>query len=67
MTWAELIRILKEDGFQELKIGKGSHRQFWNPSTRRIVTVSIHTKKEVGTGLASRILKDAGIKPRRTS
>ena len=67
MTWAELIRILKEHGFQELKTGKGSHRQFWNPITRRIVTVSIHTKKEVGTGLASRILKDAGIKPRRTS
>jgi predicted RNA binding protein YcfA (HicA-like mRNA interferase family) len=67
VTWAELIRILKEHGFQELKIGKGSDRQFWNPITRRIVTVSIHTKKEVGTGLASRILKDAGIKPRRTS
>ena len=67
MTWAELIRILKDHGFQELKTGKGSHRQFWNPITRRIVTVSIHTKKEVGTGLASRILKDAGIKPRRTS
>jgi predicted RNA binding protein YcfA (HicA-like mRNA interferase family) len=25
----------------------------------------VHTKKEVGTGLAARILKDAGIKPHR--
>lgn len=61
MTWAELIRKLKEHGFQELKTGRGSHRQFWNPTTKKVVTVSVHTKKEVGTGLVKRILKDAGI------
>lgn len=61
MTWAELIRKLKEHGFQELKTGRGSHRQFWNPTTKKVVTVSVHTKKEVGTGLGKRILKDAGI------
>ncbi len=26
----------------------------------RIITVAVHTKKEVGTGLALRILKEAG-------
>jgi predicted RNA binding protein YcfA (HicA-like mRNA interferase family) len=62
VTWAELIRMLKEHGFQELRTGKGSHRQFWNPATKRVVTVSVHTTKEVGTGLVNRILKDAGIK-----
>jgi predicted RNA binding protein YcfA (HicA-like mRNA interferase family) len=62
VTWAELIRKLREHGFEELRTGKGSHRQFWNPTSRRIVTVTVHTKKEVGTGLANRILKDAGIK-----
>ena len=62
MTWAELIRKLREHGFEELRTGKGSHRQFWNPTSRKIVTVTVHTKKEVGTGLANRILKDAGIK-----
>lgn len=62
MTWAELIRKLKEHGFEELRTGKGSHQQFWNPASRKIVTIAVHTKKEVGTGLASRILKDAGIK-----
>ena len=61
MTWAELIRKLKEHGFQELKTGRGSHRQFWNPTTKKVVTVSVHTKKEAGTGLVKRILKDAGI------
>lgn len=62
MTWAELIRKVKDHGFEELRSGKGSHRQFWNPATKKIITVAVHTKKEVGTGLANRILKDAGIK-----
>ena len=62
MTWAELIRVLKQHGFEELRTGKGSHRQFVNPTTQRVVTIAIHTKKDVGTGLLNRILKDAGIK-----
>jgi predicted RNA binding protein YcfA (HicA-like mRNA interferase family) len=62
MTWAELIRLLKAQGFEELRSGKGSHRQLWNPATTRVVTIAVHTKKEVGAGLLNRILKDAGIK-----
>ena len=61
MTWAELIRRLKAAGFVEQRTGKGSHRQFVHPGTKRLVTVSVHTKKEVGTGLAQRILKEAGL------
>jgi predicted RNA binding protein YcfA (HicA-like mRNA interferase family) len=67
VTWAELIRKLREHGFEELRTGKGSHRQFWNPTSKRVVTVTVHTKKEVGTGLANRILKDAGIKAPKES
>jgi predicted RNA binding protein YcfA (HicA-like mRNA interferase family) len=63
VTWAELIRKLREHGFEELRTGRGSHRQFWNPATKRVVTLAVHTKKEVGTSLANRILKDAGITP----
>lgn len=62
MTWAELVRLLKLHGFEELRTGKGSHRQFSNPSTKRVVTIAMHTKKDVGPGLLNRILKDAGIK-----
>lgn len=67
MTWAELIRTLKEHGFKELRTSKGSHKQFWNPTTKRVVTIAVHSKKEVGTGLAKRILKDAGIKESKGS
>ena len=66
MTWAELIRKLKDHGFEELRSGKGSHRQFWNPATKKVITVAVHTTKEVGAGLANRILKDAGIKNRQS-
>lgn len=54
--------MLKQHGFEELRTGKGSHRQFWNRATTRVVTFAVHTKKEVGPGLLNRILKDAGIK-----
>ena len=56
------MRMLKGHGFEELRTGKGSHRQFWNPATKRVVTIAVHTKKDVGAGLLNRILNDAGIK-----
>lgn len=61
MTWAELIRRLKNAGFVELRTARGSHRQLVHPSTKRVIVVAVHTKKDVGSGLANRILKDAGI------
>jgi len=61
VTWGELIRRLKAAGFQERRAGRGSHRQFIHPDTKTIITVSVHTKKEVGTGLVHRILKEAGL------
>jgi len=61
VTWGELIRQLKAAGFVEKRHGKGSHRQLTHPVTGRVVTVAVHTKKEVGTGLARRILKEAGL------
>ena len=61
MTWGELIRRLRAAGYVEQRTGKGSHRQFVHSETGRVVTVAVHTKKEVGTGLAHRILKEAGL------
>ena len=61
VTWGELIRRLKDAGLVEQRRGKGSHRQFVHPCNKKVITVSVHTKKEVGTGLAHRILKEAGL------
>lgn len=61
MTWGELIRTLKKAGYEEYKPGKGSHLTLINRRTGSLLTVSVHTKKEVGTGLASKIMKEAGL------
>ena len=47
--------------YVEQRTGKGSHRQFVHSTTGKVITVSVHTEKEVGTGLAHRILKEAGL------
>jgi len=59
VTWGELMRRLQAAGFVEPRRGKGSHRQFVHLNGQ-VVTVSVHTTKEVGTGRARRILKEAG-------
>ena len=59
MTWGELICKVKAAGFEEQRHGR-SHRQFVHPDGR-VITVAVHTKKEVATGLARRILKEAGL------
>jgi predicted RNA binding protein YcfA (HicA-like mRNA interferase family) len=61
VTWGELIRRLKAAGFVEARAGKGSHRQLVHPKTGQVITIAVHTKKEVGTGLAAKILKEAGL------
>ena len=60
MTWGELIRRLRAAGFVE-RTGKASHRQLVHPETKKVITVSVHTSKQVGTGLAHRIMKEAGL------
>lgn len=62
VTWGELIRRLKAAAYVEQRTGKGSHRQFVHQRTGHIITIAVHTKKEVGSGLANRILKEAGLK-----
>ncbi len=61
MTGAELIHRLQAAGFVEQRTGSGNHRPLVNPKTKRLITLSIHTEKQVGTGLARRILREAGL------
>jgi predicted RNA binding protein YcfA (HicA-like mRNA interferase family) len=61
MKSSELLRILKQDGWIE-KRQKGSHIVMTHPSKAGILVVPSHGSAEVGTGLASKLLKQAGIK-----
>jgi predicted RNA binding protein YcfA (HicA-like mRNA interferase family) len=60
MTSKELITLLKQDGWT-LRGSKGSHHVFVHPSKSGHLTVP-HPKKDLGTGLIQKILKQAGLK-----
>lgn len=63
MKWNELIRKLKKAGYVYLRDAKGSHEYWHHPDKQDSEEViSNHGAKEVGTGLASKILKRAGLK-----
>jgi predicted RNA binding protein YcfA (HicA-like mRNA interferase family) len=59
MTGVEMIKRLKKRGFTVLKVSKGSHYHMIKNGRYTIVP---HHHKELGKGLCSQILTDAGIK-----
>jgi predicted RNA binding protein YcfA (HicA-like mRNA interferase family) len=61
MTFAELVRLLTEHGF-ELRRQNGSKRFYGKAGTPGLIQVDFHGKKEVPSGTLSKILKDAKIK-----
>lgn len=54
-------RILRENGFEKLRSGKGDHEIWWNPHTRRQVIVDSGMRSRY---LAQETLKQAGVKHR---
>ncbi len=59
VTGRELVRFLKAQGFEEDRQA-GSHLTLWHPARNVSVTIPVHTGCDLGRGLATRILKDAG-------
>jgi predicted RNA binding protein YcfA (HicA-like mRNA interferase family) len=55
----ELMRFLNAQGF-EIDRQSGSHVTLRHAVRKVTVTVPVHTRADVGRGLAVRILKDAG-------
>ncbi len=60
MKYSELFRILKKDGWFEVR-QKGSHVIMQHPTKTGQLTVPNHSGKEVKKGLLTAILKQAGI------
>jgi predicted RNA binding protein YcfA (HicA-like mRNA interferase family) len=60
MNSKELIKTLEKDGWV-LRGSKGSHHVFNHPHKGGHITVP-HPKKDLGTGLVQKLLKQAGIK-----
>ena len=59
VTARDLVSFLKKQGFEEAR-QEGSHLTLWHPTRRIALTIPIHAGCDIGRGLASRILKDAG-------
>lgn len=62
MKSSELLKRLRRGGFKFLRQAKGSHEIWHHPQTGVEIVVPNHGAKEVGKGLAEKILKDAGLK-----
>ena len=60
MTSKEMQRLLMQNGFVCVR-QKGSHKVFWNETTKKTVIVPEHAK-DLKKGTEQQILKDAGLK-----
>ena len=60
MTVREIIRILRKDGWKELKSNGGSHRQFKHPIKKGKVTVADHSGN-IAPGTLKSIMQQAGL------
>jgi len=56
--YRDVIRLLRESGFEFKRQGRGDHEIWWNPKTRVHVTVDRKLKSKF---TANGILKEAGL------
>ena len=59
LTGKEMLRLLKKNGWKELRQG-GSHHILEKDGA--IIVVPVHANQDLGKGLEQRILKDTGLK-----
>jgi mRNA interferase HicA len=61
MKYSGLFRLLKQDGWQEIR-QNGGHIILQHPEKKTQISVPFHSGKEVKKGLLTGILKQAKIK-----
>lgn len=61
MKSSELIRKFEKAGWEEIR-QTGSHKIFKHPKNQLTISVPFHGSKEVPTGTAKKILKQADLK-----
>ena len=62
MTFRQIEKIIKADGWYEIKSNSGSHRQYKHPTKKEKVTIAYHASDIIPPGTINRILKQAGLK-----
>lgn len=61
LTPKEMIKLLKQNGFEEVRQKSTSHKAMRNPITGKQTIVPMHSK-DLPKGLEQAILKQAGLK-----
>lgn len=61
MKTSELAKLLKKHGCRLLE-HRGEHDWWYSPETGKEFALPRHQSKEIPTGTANRIMKDAGLK-----
>jgi len=62
MTFRQIEKIVKADGWYRIKSNGGSHRQYRHPTKKGKVTIAYHASDTIPPGTISNILKQAGLK-----
>lgn len=57
----DLIKLLEKNGWQFVR-QRGSHQIYKHEDYPNIIVVPNHGKKDLGSGLLNKIMKDAGLK-----
>jgi predicted RNA binding protein YcfA (HicA-like mRNA interferase family) len=60
MKSSELLKEFKKAGWYEVR-QSGSHKIMKHPDHEDSISLPFHGSKEVGTGLAKKLMKQAGI------
>lgn len=61
MKTSELVKLIKKGGCYIVRHGS-NHDIWYSPKTGKKFEVDRHGSKEIATGTANKILKDAGLK-----
>jgi len=61
MKCDELLKKLKKAGWRQIR-QKGSHKILRNEKSKETIVFPYHRGKEIPTGTANRIMKQAGLK-----
>jgi predicted RNA binding protein YcfA (HicA-like mRNA interferase family) len=60
VTGPEMFRLIEANGWSLRRIN-GSHHIYSKPGERKVISVPVHGRKILKTGLALRIARDAGV------
>ncbi len=61
LTAREVIHVLRAAGFVFDRQAKGSHEIWYNPETRRRVTVPNHPGRPIARGTLMAIIRESGL------